>query len=71
MNDDPLLASLAKLPRLEAPKNTARRAHRRALARFGGRSPSVLLFTLVHAAIALACLAYLVDLVLAAGALYR
>lgn len=70
MNDDPLLASLAKLPRLEPPTLTSNRAHRRAKARLGRRAPSAIWITLANAAIALVCLAYLVKLVLAAGALY-
>ena len=69
--DDPLLASLAELPRLEAPARTSRRTHRRAIAQLGARAPSVVWITLAHAALAIVCLGYLVKLVLAACALYR
>jgi len=70
MNDDPLMRALGRLPRIEAPRRTAKRTQRRALSRFGRPAPSVVMATLAHAALALLCLAYLIALVLVASGLY-
>lgn len=70
MNDAPLISELACLPTAEVPEALGRRTRRRALARVGRRSPSAFWVVLAHAAIATACLAYFVTVVMRAAGLF-